>query len=366
MSTSSTTPFFGRAYSLTITPNQGPSAGTPIVISSDSWEPESLRFTFDIVQYAFSAFWQAEVCIYNADGLISFGPSKGINLYQAIIQEGDTVTICAGYQADYPYPSTAPVIFSGPVFYTQQDRIDVVDRRLIIHCLLNRILTTQNFLNATVPALSTQFSQAQIIASKSQTPITYNPNQLQAAISSASPQRTANNLPRGKSYFGNPHDYLKDLADQNGLLSWFDSKTWNVDSLQKPLGQLLRTYAPVSPLGGPPNTVGGVTLSLVGQPQQTQLGVNFRVLLDPNVQVTAPLPQVAVQLRFVRQAPISYPLPEGTGPPVPLVSQYVVVGVRFTGDTRGNAWYSEITGIAQIQQAIQLLGQSVQADATGN
>jgi len=362
MSTSSTTPFFGRAYSLTIAPKSGPT----IIVSSDAFEPEALRFTFDISQYAYSSFWHAEFIIYNADGNISSGPSAGLNLYQAVIQEGDIVTLCAGYQYDYPN-GNLPVIFTGQIFYTIQDRLDVVDKRLIIHCLLSRVLTTQNFLNSTIPALSTQFTQAQLIASKSMNPITINSSQIQSAISKATPQRGAANLPRGKSYFGNPHPYLNAIADQNSLASWFTEKEWHADSLQFPVGSLVATYAPVSPAGGPPAQVGGVTLSLIGQPQQTQFGVTFRILLDPRVQVKAPLPQVAVQLQFIRQAPIAYPLPAGTGPAYPLVDKYVVVGVRFTGDTRGNTWYSEITGLAQIQNVIGLLGSgSVQSDPSGN
>ncbi len=285
---------------------------------------------------------------------------------QAVIQEGDIVTLSAGYQADYPYPSVPPAIWTGPIFYTIQDKLDVVDDRLIIHCLLNRVLTTQNFLNETIPLLSSQFTQAQLIAAKAANPIGINLGQVQQAISSASPQRGATQLPRGKSYFGNPHRYLTALAEQNSLVSWFDNHSWNVDSLQNPVGQLVATYAPVNVGGGPPQVIDGTKLSLIGQPQQTQYGVNFRVLLDPTVQVKAPLPQVAVQLQYVRQAPIQYPLPKGQFAPVPLANQYVVVGVRFTGDTRGNPWYSDITGVAQIQTAIQMLGQSTQADATGN
>lgn len=362
----STTPFFGRAWSLTITPNQGPSAGTPIVVSSDAWQPEALRVTFEINQLAFPAFWHAEFTIYNANGPISSGPSAGVNLYQAVIQEGTMITFAAGYQADYPYPQTPPIIWSGPVFYTLQDRIDVVDSRLIIHCLLSRVLTTQNFLNETMPALSNQFQQAQIIASKSINPIALDINQFQQAVANAPIQRAATSLPRGKSYFGNPHRYLYALAEQNAVLSWFDNARWNTASLSGPLGPVIARYAPVGLAQGPPQTLDGIKLSLIGQPQQTQLGVNFRVLLDPNVQVTAPFAQVGVQLRYVRQAPIQYPLPTDVGPPLPLASQYVVVGVRFIGDTRGNAWYSDITGCANILSAVQMLGNSGMVDPTNS
>jgi hypothetical protein len=346
MPPASTTPFFGRAYSLTVTPTTGPSANTAIVISSDQFGPAALRFTFDITQLAYRAFWFAEITIYNCDGPITSGPSAGVNLYQAIIQEGDLVTVSAGYQADYPAPNVPPVIWTGKVFYTIKDRLDVVDQRLTLHCIISRALTTQNFINATLPALSTQFSQAQFIAQKSITPIGMHSSQVQAALAPTQ-------LPRGKSYFGTPHQYLHALADQVGALSWFDDKTWNASFFQDPLGPVVATYAPVEPGGGPPARVNGVTLSLIGTPQQTQYGVNFRVLLDPNVLIKSPLPQVAVAKQFIRQAPIAYGT---TLPPVPLVDQYAVVGVRFTGDTRGNAWYSDITGIAQILNVIQLMG----------
>lgn len=363
MPTVSKTPFFGRAWALTITPSQGPSADVPIVVTSDTFEPEALRMTFEIHQYAFPAMWQAEVVIYNANGPITSGPSAGINLYQAVIQEGDIVTISAGYQADYPAPSTPPIIWSGPIFYTIQDRQNVVDQRLIIHCLLNRALTTQNFINATAPALSTQFTQAQIIASKSVNTIGLRNDQLQRVLSSASPRRAADNLPRGKSYFGNPHRYLYALADQANALAWFDVTHCNFDTLQHPIGELITTYAPVNIQSGPPQRIGGTTLSLIGQPQQIPLGVSFRVLLDPNVQVFSPLPQVAVVLRYVRQAPIPYPLPKGQPAILPLASQYVVIGVRIIGDTRGNDWYTDITGAVTVLSAVQMIGKGF-ADIT--
>jgi hypothetical protein len=349
-------PFFGRTWSLTITPSQGPAAGTPIVISSSSWEPEALRVTFDINQLAYSAFWQAEIVIWNANGPITYGPSEGVNLYQAVIQEGDTVTLAAGYQ----YDGAPTIIWTGPIFYTIQSREAVIDQTLTLYCLLNRALSTQNFLNDTLPARSTQFNQARFIAEQATTKIQIDQSQLQTNLDSAN-GRGAQNLPRGKSYFGNPHHYLKALADQNGLLSWFDSTHWNTASLTQITGPVVASYAPTVLEGGPPIQDGNVKLSLIGQPQQTQYGVNFRVLLDPTVQIKPPLPQVTVQNQYVRQAPISYPLPSGTYLARPLVNTYVVVGVRFTGDTRGNNWYSDITGFSIATDIIALVG-----NPTGN
>ncbi len=359
MSNPSTTPFFGRAYSLVVTPAQGPSAKTPITISDDSFDQYALRITFEINQLAFSAFWSAEITVWNADGNITAGPSKGVNLYQSVIQEGSTVSLSAGYQAN----GFSGVIFEGQVFYTTQDRVNATDRRLTFHCLLSRALTTQNFLNATLPATSTQFTQAQFIASQSKNPIAFNSDQFKTNVEGAIPQRGSVQLPRGKSFFGNPHHYLKSLADQNGLLSWFDGKGWNTDSLQNPAGPLVTTYAPVQTIGQPPSLVGDLTLSLIGQPQQTQFGVNFRVLLDSRVQIVAPLPQVGLQTQYIRQASISYPLPQGQGPPRPLSEngQYIVIGVRLSGDTRGNEWYSEFTAVTLITDVIAMLGQNKQA-----
>ena len=91
----STNPFFGIAYELSITTRNGQT----IIVSSDAWEPEALRFTFSIEQWATKFAWFADIEIFNCDGVISSGPSKGKNLAQTVISEGDIVTLKAGYQA---------------------------------------------------------------------------------------------------------------------------------------------------------------------------------------------------------------------------------------------------------------------------
>ena len=335
---SSTLPFFGRAYELSITT----ASGTTIVVSSDAWEPEALRFTFDIETYAFKAFWVAEIAIYNCDGNISSGPSAGVNLAQTIISEGDQVIVKAGYQH-----GSYDTIFAGTVFQPIWERLDVVDYRLVLRCVLGRSLATLNFINDSVGALSTARQQALAIAQRSVTPINLDTEQLSVL--------PGIQLPRGKVFFGDPVRALHGLASQTGLLSWLNHTGWTVADPNTPLGDVIAKYAP--PLSdqcaGSTNDA-GETLSLIGTPQQTQYGVNFRVLLDPRVQVTAPLSQVGLNAQYVRQAQLSYPAPQA--PPRPLQQTYGVVGVRYVGDTRGNAWYSEITGFSSVQDLLSLFG----------
>jgi hypothetical protein len=348
----STTPFFGRSYTLEIQPAQGPSAGQTLVVTSDEFEPNALRISFDVNQLAFKSFWFAEITIWNCDGVITSGPSAGVNLYQAVIQEGDTVTLKAGYQAD----GEPKVIWSGPLYYVIKDRPEVTDHRLVLNCLLSRALANNNFVNSISPALSRQYEQALQIAQESQTPFTIDSPHL-AALTDQSDY--------AHSFFGNPQTFLTYLAEQANLLSWFDSHgIWHTDdSLNQPIGKLVATYGPASPLEGPPrNLPDGTTLSLIGQPQQIDQGVEFRVLLDNRIQIARPLPAVAVQLAAVRQTALAYPLPSITQLALATAAnsrqlvQCAVIGVRFIGDTRGNPWYTEISGRFPLADSLNAIG----------
>ena len=367
MGTPSTTPFFGRAYQLSVQLTNG----DIIIISSDAWEPESLRFTFDIHQLAFgagSAFWFADVEIYNCDGPIPSGPSSGVNLAQTVIAEGNLVTVSAGYQAD----GTPQVIWKGQLLQSIWERVDVIDYKLTLRCIIGRAFTSQNFINRALSTISTARQQAEYIAQNSLNIIPLNSTEL-TVLDQVAPGQ----LPGAKTYFGNPHNYLDAIARNNGMLSWIAGdgyhmapvynptdpttastalgQTANGTSLPVPVGKLLATYGPCTILGGPPvKLADGTTLSLIGRPQQTQYGVNFTVLLDSRLQIVSPLPQVRLSSAFVRQAPIAF----GSLPPYPLSADglYVIVGVRHYGDTRGNPWYTEVTAFSQIQNVIALLG----------
>jgi hypothetical protein len=50
MPLASTTPYWGRAYTLTVYSTPDGSGSPGVTISSSAWEPEALRITFDVHQ----------------------------------------------------------------------------------------------------------------------------------------------------------------------------------------------------------------------------------------------------------------------------------------------------------------------------
>jgi hypothetical protein len=386
MSTSliSSTPFWGRAYELDIITQDGQT----IVVSADAWEPEALRFTFECEQIAFgegNAFWLATVEIYNCDGNITSGPSAGVNLAKLVVSEGDNVVVKAGYQAQGK-PQT---IWQGEVYQPTWERVDVVDYKLTLHCVLGRAFGNQNFINQTLTSLSTGRQQAEWIVANSTNQFNTVGSQLTAFDAANSTK-----LPRGKSFFGDPNHYLSALARANGMVAWIGLATpgsagvgstsapqgqWNVAPLYNPsdpassatsngqvpggqdypvtVGAVVATYASTSIYSGPPiNTPDGTTLSMIGTPQQTQYGVDFRVLLDARLKIDVPLPQVRLSGAYVRQAARAFPAGPLDIRPLPSDGLYAMLKVRHCGDTRGNDWYTEVTGYSSILDIIALLG----------
>lgn len=115
-------------------------------------------------------------------------------------------------------------------------------------------------------------------------------------------------LPRGKVLYGASRDHLRSIAASLG-------QTWSIqDGKFQVVGK-----AEVMPGTGillAPST------GLVGIPEQTDQGVSMRCLLNPMLRVNG-----LVQL-------------SGTY----LDGPYKVIGLTFSGDTRGGDWYADIVG----------------------
>lgn len=143
-------------------------------------------------------------------------------------------------------------------------------------------------------------------------------------------------LPRGRAMYGMTRDHLRDLADNTDC-------SWNVRD-----GQLYF----VSHTGYMPGEAVVLTSAtgLIGLPQQTQDGILARCLLNPLLRVNN---KVQIDNTSIQQARID-PTFAGANPiqqmRLPTLNEtdgvYRVLALDHNGDTRGTAWYTEITCIS--------------------
>ena len=349
---------FGRKYRLSIyaqTSQNGPVE--KIVVSDSDWEPFTLKFSFDIEKVAvYQTFWNSSIKIYNCDGPIPKGPSKGTLLSNLIIKEGMTVEVEAGY-----YNGPFGLIWSGQIFQPIWTRENVVDFVLELRCIQGRLYGTNNFINQTGSPYQTAKNEAQFIAEKSVVPIPYTPEAIDTFDDSSLTKD-----PYPSTHFGNPSDVINGLASESSLLFWIGQNGMGTTDLTKKLGPVAASYAPQFSPGSTPQTPApGVSQTLIGTPRQTILGADWTVLLDPRMDVVVPLLKAQVDLAALELTPITISS-NGAFPPRPLQTKgiYIVAGVTHTGDTRGSDWLTHITGIESVRSVLALLGDG--ADITGS
>ncbi len=143
-------------------------------------------------------------------------------------------------------------------------------------------------------------------------------------------------LPRGKSMFGNSREYLRDAA-QTSKSSWSiqDEKVTFVGN---------KTYLPGERVVITSNT------GMIGTPQQTNDGVNIKTLLNPNIKVASRVQidnqSIALQKLNLEQIAfakgdtkiINQLIPRGLNAD----GMYYVLVLEHQGDTRGIEWYSSL------------------------
>lgn len=305
---------FGRAWKLTITTFPDSQGNSKIVTAfSNTWQPEPLRMTFDTYQSTSGdGFWYADIAIYNLND-----PTE-----QILLTQGMTVKLQAGYQNQQELGT----IYEGTLFQPMWERENGVDFKLTLRCMVGLIEQTFNFVTLAVEG---GLTQGQIIA--------------QMAKAAHFPLDTSNvSLPnstrssRGEIFFGQPREYFAAMAKENEAVAWFTNRSINI-------GKLLRTT------GALPTLVYGPGTGLIGTPQQTQDGVNIKVLLDARA-------ELATQFQLTPSDTIrQFPRAVQTYPTI-LDAQglYTIAAVRHYGDSRGEDWYTEITGYTYVGSILAL------------
>lgn len=313
MSTQSSIPQFGIAWKLTITTAPNNAGNTQdIVVEYKNWLPESLEIEFDIYQTTQAAFWYADIAIYNLNS-----PTT-----QIVLKQGMQVKLEAGYQSG-PYGT----IFEGTLFQPMWERVNGIDYKLTLHCLVGLVEETNNFVGLSVAG---GLTQRQLVARMAEN-ATYSLDVSNVDIPNDSVSS------RGEVIFGQPGIYFKEIADFNNLNYWISHYAANIRKLLPEENNIpTLEYSPSS--------------GLIGTPQQTQDGVDIQVNLDPRA-------TLATQFQLSPDTTIRQ-LPRIQGMYPTILDQnglYVIAGVRHIGDSRANKWDTYITGYTYIGSRLALL-----------
>ena len=317
---------WGQAWELVVTYANASSA-TDLTLTSNSWEPEALRMTFEVTQSTLpSQFWYADIKIYNLDDAS----------IQNILSGATWVTLKAGFQTS---PGLYARIWSGPVMQAIYTRdANVVDDVVMLRCIAGPSYFTSAVANIATGPGSSQAQIIQRLAQQVGFSISFG-QQAQTALSAVT-------YPRGRGVFGKPMKYIAQLSDSHFMTAWQDGQQAYVSEIGNPDLTPDLTYMPPPGPGASsaqqPSLDAGVTQSIIGTPQQIPQGVIFNVLLDPRLQVQ--LPPLVVQLKNTLISQLATLPGQGLIAPLSKNLTFFVAQVRHTGDTRGNDWQTEVTG----------------------
>lgn len=266
-----------------------------------------LRIKFSVKRSGVMTPNVADIRVYNLD----------LDTANIIKKEFTQVVLQAGYASNYG------VIFRGN----------------IKQCIIGRESATDTFIDIIAgdgdQAYNFAVINTTLAAGSSQS------DHLNAALSAMAPQGVStgyvgalpqNQLPRGKVMYGTARDHVQRIAESaNFGWSIQDEK---VDFIK------LSTYLPGTAV------VLSSKTGMIGTPQQTVEGINFKCLLNPKLKIHG---RVQVDNASIAQFKLNQFVPgSAANTPVPLTADgvYYILVAEHEGDTRGTPWYTNLVTLA--------------------
>lgn len=323
---------WGRKWRITFQPANG---GDSLILNDSDFGNYALKSTFNISRSGYEAIMRGDITIWNLNES-TIATIAGLNV--GFTKSRGKIIVEAGYEK-----GAFGQIFKGEIFQVRQIRENVVDTKTVIHCIDGMNIISNNYISLTFSAGTTQAQHIKAIAGQAQKPI---------EVGTITDDLSTVSLPRGKTFFGEPKKYFRQIAQaNNGQFYAMDGKL-NITKLSDPAaGEVIV----VSPDTG-----------LIGYPEQIDGGVQFTVLMDPRMKLVYPNPQIVridLAKTDIHQQQL-HPNTKGTGS-LPYIldvkGEYRIIKVTHRGDTRGNDWYTEVVGATQkglLPDMIQNLPQS--------
>lgn len=304
---------FGRKWRISVFTNDG---DEHIISTSETEATGALHCTFEIDKPPWRTPNYSDITIYNLS-------TETENL---IVEKGQTVVVAAGYN-NGPYG----IIFKGKLLQPIRDRRDVVDYTLTLHCMDGYDKLIKNIIRVCLDRGMKAEDVINHLAEDSSViiPIQYITRDLQV-----------HRLSRSKVMFGDTADFLTDVAI-------FNNSNWFINDESLYFGKLTDRETEGDIFEYSSDT------GLIEVPQQTQSGVNFKVLLDPRLMLKIPIMQVKLTNTLVKMQK-RY---QGDTISRPLNTDFLVAvaGIRHVGDTRGNDWHTYVTGFNSMEKLLAML-----------
>lgn len=297
------------------------------IVVADADDKEALNVsdlhcTFEVHKKRDKGGFYAVVRIYN---LTAASEEK-------LVMEGDRLIIEAGYEgkaitttkAEDGSDTTQVVdlqygkIFDGKIIWPSRSRESNVDYVLTLMAIDGDAPLNLNFIAKTVNRGLNARKVVETVAKESEvtTPVNVITQNLSDQV-----------LPRGKVFFGNPMGYVKDVCRGNAATFFIEDGSLNVIKMQDAKEDEAIVVTP--------------TTGLIGTPQQIQMGVSFRTLLNPQLHLSS-----MVQIKDVQVNEVSV-TPGQQQAPLDDEWIYQVFELTHIGDTRGGDWYTEVQGISR-------------------
>lgn len=269
---------------------------------------DPLRVTFRIEKNINQIYQFAEITLYN------LSPETETDIFA----NGRRVTLEAGYESG-PYG----VIFAGPIRQPVRGKEDSVTYYLKLVCLDGDDALNLGFVSLSIGPGYRPEDIAKTVARSSSVPfdLVVNPG--------LSQQRTK----RVKVINGKPGDTIDSIAKDNNAKYYFD----NGSAYLMPINMAPPANVPEMNAGN----------GMIGIPHQTDRGVEFRCLINPNLTLNN---WVKINNRSINQAIIPF---AGTGQiaqlqaPLDRDGLYRIIEMVIDGDSRGQSWYYDLTCVNQ-------------------
>ena len=279
--------------------------------NAEALDMSELRIRFSIRRGDISTPNTADIRVYNVSE----------NTAQKVQQEFTRVRLEAGYDGNFG------LIFDGTVIQIRRGRESQTDTYLDITAADGDSAYNFAVVNCALAAGATLDDQLGVCLKAMA------PHGVTLGYAPALPQHA---LPRGKMMFGQVRDYLDTItAAASAKWSIQDGKLYII-----PLGN----YLPGEAL--PINAAAG----MVGLPEQTQNGINVKILLNPGVKIGRLIQLNNSSIQQYRFSPSIMAGAENAR--IALQNKlntdglYYVMIVNHSGDTRGNDWYTDTVCLA--------------------